>query len=158
MLNCGRSNQIFFFQLLHYVSSGSVHFTELLNVGLPWAVNVLRFWVHLCNPFLDIHDHSEFELLHCLALEVLAQDQVVNLVPEGILSVPNVLLLNDVQVERADLLHAEEGMAVEPTSDQSHFAVFVGHASLFEHEVAHPLLTRFREGCPLEDRQIDQVD
>ena len=61
------------------------------------------------------------------------------MVPEGILSIPDILLLDDVQVERAYLLHAEKGVSMDPLADQGHFVILITLASFLEHEVAHPL-------------------
>ena len=72
---------------------------------------MLYFWLHNIDPVLNELDYRGFELLHSLALKVLSLDETVYLISKAVLRIPNVFLLDHVEVEGADLLDSEEGFA-----------------------------------------------
>ena len=88
--------------------------------------------------------------MHCLSVKVFSLDETIHLISEVVLGIPDVLFLDHVQIERTDLLYAEEGLPHELSPELSHHDVGSWLVSFFVHEVAHPFVFGSHVRFPLE--------
>ena len=67
---------------------------KALGEDFPRAVNEPRLRQIIFDQLFHLADYDELQLFHCAALEVVLTDNIADLVPEPVLGIPNVILLN----------------------------------------------------------------
>ena len=127
---------------------------EPISVDFPRPVNVASLWQFFLNQLLDFPECNDLQLFHAFRLHVVLEDDPRDIISELVLRVPDVLLLDYVQVVRADLLHVQhrrlKGNHGRRSEIQDHFdghRVFLDELVL-DDEVAEPLLAVPHEQLP----------
>ena len=133
-------------------------FADPLNIGLPRTINLMRFRLNLLNPFLNVLHHRLLEVLHSFSHKVFSKNETVYLVPEPILRIPDILFLDNAQVEWSDLLHAKWCLLEKLKTKVTHSIVIFQHLSTLVHEITHPLIAGFKVRFPLVLRQTNYID
>ena len=83
---------------------------KALGEDFPRPINEPGLRQILFYQLFHLADYDELELFHCAALEVVLLDNKTDLVPEPVLGIPNVILLNLRLVVRPYLLDLQEFM------------------------------------------------
>ena len=129
-------------------------FAKPLDIGLPRTVDMLTFWLVNIDPLLDESDHNALKFLHRFRPKILSLDETVNLISELVFRVPDILLLNHVQIERTDLLYTKKSLPQELRPKWSHSHERFRFVAFIIHKVAHPFVYCCHVWRPLEFREL----